>query len=162
MEVLYQYYSWRPSIDATFQVSDHLAKRFQRRRFSEIDQSEARIACGGHLISFQSVNKHVRHRQFLFLIGLFLKISSETVWPKVPKLCRMHLNQKQELPVTDMFVNGLERNEQSQQRTFHRCFLPIVGTFGQTVSDEKIFQNQPIRNKNRLWRPCLLMDRVDF
>jgi hypothetical protein len=27
------------------------------------------------------------------------------------------------------------------------------------VSEEKIFKNQPIRNKNRLWRPCLLMDR---
>jgi hypothetical protein len=29
-------------------VSDHLAMRFQRRRFLEIDQSERRIACGGH------------------------------------------------------------------------------------------------------------------
>ena len=28
------------SIDASYQVSDHLAKRFQRRRFLEIDQSE--------------------------------------------------------------------------------------------------------------------------
>ena len=37
-----------PSIDASYQVSDHLAKRFQRRRFLEIDQSEIRIACGGH------------------------------------------------------------------------------------------------------------------
>jgi hypothetical protein len=38
-----------PSIDASYQVSDHLAKRFQRRRFLEIDQSETRIACGGHV-----------------------------------------------------------------------------------------------------------------
>jgi hypothetical protein len=38
-----------PSIDASSQVSDHLAKRFQRRRFLEIDQSETRIACGGHV-----------------------------------------------------------------------------------------------------------------
>ena len=37
-----------PSIDAFYQVSDHLAKRFQRR-FLEIDQSETRIACGGHV-----------------------------------------------------------------------------------------------------------------
>jgi hypothetical protein len=37
-----------PSIDASYQVSVHLAKRFQRRRFLEIDQSETRIACGGH------------------------------------------------------------------------------------------------------------------
>jgi hypothetical protein len=36
-----------PSIDASYHVSDHLAKRFQRKRFLEIDQSETRIACGG-------------------------------------------------------------------------------------------------------------------
>jgi hypothetical protein len=38
-----------PSIDASYQFSDHLAKRFQRRRFLEIDQSETRIAYGGHV-----------------------------------------------------------------------------------------------------------------
>ena len=39
----------RPSIDASYQVSDHLAMWFQRRRFLEIDQSETKIACGGHV-----------------------------------------------------------------------------------------------------------------
>jgi hypothetical protein len=38
-----------PSIDASYQVSVHLAKRFQRRRFFKIGQSETRIACGGHV-----------------------------------------------------------------------------------------------------------------
>ena len=37
------------SIDASYQVSVHLAKRFQRRRLKKIGQSEARIACGGHV-----------------------------------------------------------------------------------------------------------------
>ena len=37
-----------PSIDASYHVSHHLAERFQIRRFLEIDQSETRIACGGH------------------------------------------------------------------------------------------------------------------
>jgi hypothetical protein len=41
-----------PSIDASYQVSDHLAKRFQRKRFLEIDQSEIRIACGGHVCTW--------------------------------------------------------------------------------------------------------------
>ena len=68
-------------------------------------------------------------------------------------------NQKQELPVVAMFVNGSERHKQSQQRTFHRCFLTSFGTFGQTVSEEKNFLNQLIRDKNHLWWPCLLMDR---
>jgi hypothetical protein len=53
-----------PSIDASYQVSVHLVKRFQRRRF---------------------------YRQFLFLIGWFLKIfSSETAWPNESKLGRKH------------------------------------------------------------------------
>jgi hypothetical protein len=42
---------------------------------------------------------------------------------------------------------------------FHRCFLPSFGSFGQEVSEEKIFLNRPIRNNNCLWWPCLLMDR---
>ena len=71
-------------------------------------------------------------------------------------------NQKQELPVVAMFVNGSERNEQSLQRTFHRFFLPSFGSFSKAVSEERIFRNQPIRNKNWLWWPCLLMDRDDI
>ena len=57
------------------------------------------------------------------------------------------------MTVAAMFVNGSERNEESQQRTFHRCFLPSVGTFDQTVS-----ANQ----KSRMWRPCLLIDRDEM
>jgi hypothetical protein len=49
-------------------------------------------------------------------------------------------NQKQELPVAAMFVNGLGRNEQSLQRTFHRWFLPSFGSFGKAVSEEKILK----------------------
>jgi hypothetical protein len=38
-----------PSIDASYQISVRLAKRFQRRRFKKIGQSETRIVCGGHV-----------------------------------------------------------------------------------------------------------------
>jgi hypothetical protein len=37
------------SIDASYQVSVHLAKQFQRRRFLKIGQSETRIACGSQV-----------------------------------------------------------------------------------------------------------------
>ena len=38
--------------------------------------------------------------------------------------------------------------------------LPTKFRFiGQAVSEEKTFKNRPIRNKNCLWWPCLLMDR---
>jgi hypothetical protein len=39
------------TIYASYQVSVHLAKRFQRRRFLEINRSETRIACGDHVCS---------------------------------------------------------------------------------------------------------------
>jgi hypothetical protein len=38
-----------PSIGASHQVSVHLVKWLQRRGFLEIDQSETRMACGGHV-----------------------------------------------------------------------------------------------------------------
>ena len=47
-------------------------------------------------------------------------------------------NQKQELPMAAMFVNGSGENEQSLERTFHRCFLPSFTSFGWGVSEEKI------------------------
>jgi hypothetical protein len=94
-----------PPIDASYQVSVHLAKRFQRRRFFR--------------------NQPIRNKNGLW-------------WPCL---------------LTD-------RDEMSNlyRRTCHRWFLPSFGSFGQAVS-EKIFKNRPIRNKNCLWWPCLLMDR---
>ena len=65
-----------PAIDASYQVSIHLAKRFQRKRF--------------------------------------LKSA----------------NQKQELTMAATFVNGSGQNEQSLERTFHRCFLLSFTSFG--------------------------------
>jgi hypothetical protein len=38
-----------PSLNSSYQVSVHLAKQFQRRRFLKIGQSETRIACGSYV-----------------------------------------------------------------------------------------------------------------
>ena len=95
-----------PSIDASYQVSFHLAKRFSEEK------------------PFQKST-----------------------------------NQKQKLPVAAMYINESGRNEQYLQRTFQGCSLPSFGSFDKAVSEEKIKKNRPIRNKNCLWRPCLLMDR---
>jgi hypothetical protein len=67
-----------PSIDTSYQVSIHLAKRFQRRRFKKIDQSETRIACGRHVF----VNQHGRHRQSPQVI-----LVSECLISKILLLC---------------------------------------------------------------------------
>ena len=93
------------------------------------------------------------HRWFQPNFGSFGQTISEE------KIFQKSTNQKQEWPVAAMFANGLGRNEQSWQRTFHRCFLPSFGSLGQAFSEEKIFKNRPIRKKNCLWRPCLLIDQ---
>ena len=46
-------------------------------------------------------------------------------------------NQKQELPMVAMFVNGSGQIEQSLEKTFHRCFLSSFSSFGWEVSEEK-------------------------
>ena len=90
-----------------------------------------------------------------------LPTTFRSIWPRCFRVedFQKSTNQKQELPVAAMFVNGSEQNEQSLQRTFHRCFLPSFGSFGKAVSEDKIFRNRPIRYKNCLWPPYLLMDR---
>ena len=56
------------------------------------------------------------------------------------KIFQKSTNLTQDLPVVAMFVNGSEQNDQSLQKTFHGCFLPSFGSFGQVVAEEKIFQ----------------------
>ena len=97
-----------PSIDASYQVWVHLAKRFQRRRFSR--------------------NQSIRNKNCLW-------------WP-----CLL--------------------TNQEEMSTIYRgpsiyASYQVVGSFGQAVW-EKILRNWPIRNKNCLWWPCLLMDRDEM
>ena len=94
-----------PPIDNTYQVSFHLAKRFQRRRFIEIDQFR---------------NKNCLWRPCLLI----------------------------DRDVMSKLYRGYSK----------RCILPCFVSFGKVVSEKKIFRNRPIRNKNCLCQPCLLMD----
>ena len=96
------------------------------------------------------------HRCILPSFGSFGKAVSEE------KIFQKSTNQKQELSVVAMFVNGLELNEQCLYRTFQRCFQPSYGLFGPTVLEKKNFKNQSFRNKICLWRPCLITDRDEM
>ena len=88
-----------------------------------------------------------------------LPTKSRFIWPcGFREDLKKSANQKQELSVAAMFVNGSRQNVQSLERTAHRCFLPSFDSFGQTVSEERNFKNQPIRNKSCLWQSCLLTD----
>ena len=128
-----------PPIDASYQVSVHLAKRFQRRFFFR--------------------NQPIRNKNCLWWpclltdrdemsncnrgLSIDASIKFRFIWPNGfrGEESKKSANQKQGSPVAAMLVNGSGRNQHSLQRTFHRCSLPSFGSFGQAVSEEKIFKN---------------------
>ena len=62
-----------------------------------------------------------------------------------------------------MYEKGSGRNEQFLKKTIQcRCLLPSFWSFGKAVSAEKIFLNEPIRYKNCLGWPCLLMVPIEI
>jgi hypothetical protein len=107
------------AIDASYQVSVHLAKWFQRRRFLKIGQSETRIAYGGH--AFISKNK-CQLLQILF--------------------CTMCGNNWSITLKMTVVLNY--------------CIIQWIYIIS------KLFKNQPIRNKNCLWWPCLITDQDEM
>jgi hypothetical protein len=77
------------------------------------------------------------------------------IWPSgFGEDLKKSANQKQELPVAAMFVNGTGQNEQSLERTFHRCFLPSFSLFGREVSEEKIKMRKV--NGRQVWQKLTL------
>ena len=93
------------SIDASYQVSVHLAKQFQRRRFF--------------------TNRPIRNKNCMW--------------------CQCLLTDRDEM-------SNLSEDIPQMLPTKFRFIWPS-GFRGE------VFLNRPIRNKNCLWRPCLLMDR---
>jgi hypothetical protein len=53
-------------------------------------------------------------------------------------------------PLKRLLISSLSINKYGS----HRQVLFLI--------ERKIFRNRPIRNKNCLWRPCLLMDRDEM
>jgi hypothetical protein len=98
-----------PSIDASYLVSYHLAKRFQRK------------SCFRNL--------PIRNKNCLW-------------WPCL-SMDRDNMSNLYREPSIDV----------SYQVSVH---------LAKRFQRRRFFRNQPIRNKNCLWRPCLLMDRDEM
>ena len=116
-----------PSKDDSYQVSVHLAKRLQRRRFFQKSTNQKQeMPLAAMFVNGSELNEQSLQRTFqgCFLpsFGSFDKVASEE------KIFQESTNQRQELPMVAMFVNGSGRNQQSLQRTCHRCFLPSFGS----------------------------------
>jgi hypothetical protein len=61
-----------------------------------------------------------------------------------------------------MFVNGSGQNEQSYREPSIDASYQVSVHLAKRFQRRRFFRNQPIRNKNCLWCPCLLMDRDEM
>ena len=133
---------------------------FRGEDFQKSTNQKQELPVAAMFVNGSGPNEHslqrTFHRCFLPSFGSFGKVVSEE------KIFQKLTNQKQEWPVAAMSVNGSGPNEHSLQRTFKGSLVPSLGSFGQAFQRRIFFRNQPIRNKNCLWQPCLLTDQDEI
>jgi hypothetical protein len=107
MSILYR----GPPIDDTYQVSVHLAKRFQRRRYFRNQPIRNKNCLWWPCLLTD------RDEMSIFTEDLTKMLSTKLrfIWPNGfrEEEFKKSANQKQELSVAAMFENGSGRNEQS-------------------------------------------------
>jgi hypothetical protein len=100
--------------------------------------------------------KRTAHRCFLPPFGSFDRTVSEE-----NNLKNQPIRNKSRLWQSCLLMDRDEMSNLYREPSIDASYK-VSGSFGQAVSGEKIFKNRPIRNKNCLWRPCLLMDRDEM
>jgi hypothetical protein len=148
----------RPSIDASYQVSYHLAKRFQRK------------SC------FR--NRPVRNKNCLWRPCLLTDqngMSNSHRGPSIDASYHVSVHLAKLFQSRRFFRNRPIRNknclwwpcllmDQDKMSNLYRgssidVSYQISVHLWKWFQRRRFFRNQPIRNKNGLWRPCLLTDR---
>jgi hypothetical protein len=99
-----------PSTNASYQISNPLAKRFQRRRLFR--------------------NRTIRNKNCLW---------RPCIWTNLDKISNLYRGHSID--------------------TFYQVSVHLAKQFQRRIL---FFWNQPTRNTNCLWRPCLLMDRDEM
>jgi endonuclease III-like uncharacterized protein len=145
-----------PSKDAPYQVSIHLAKRFQRRRFFR--------------------NQPIRNKNGLWWPCLLMNLDEMSNLYRGPS---KDASYQISVHLAKRFQRRFFRNQQIRNKNdlWHPCMLAdrnwmsnLYRWHSKDASyqvlihlakrfQRRFFRNQPIRNKNCLWRPCLLTDR---
>ena len=146
-----------PSNDGSYQVMIHLARWSQRRRYFRnqpirkknglwqpyllTDQKEISILYSGPSLD----------ASYQVPVHLVKRFRGEDFFKSA--------NQKQELPVQAMFVNGSGKHLQFYRGPAIDTTYQISVLLGERFQRRRFFRNQQIKKKNSLWRPCLVTDR---
>ena len=153
-----------PSIDAFYQDSVHLANRFQRRRILKISQWETRITWGGHAWKWIRTKWAIYKENLPYNVDAYYQVYDHLA--KRFQRRRLFWNEpiryKNCLGWPCLLMDPDEMSKHYRGSHIDTFFLRSFGSFGQLASVEKNLKNQPITNKNRLWRPGLLTDRDEM
>ena len=132
MSILYR----GQSICAPYQVSYNLAKWFQRKScFRNRPKRNKNCLWWPYLLTDKNGMSN-SYRDPSIDASYHASVKFAQLFQS--KTFHISTNQKNELPVEAMFVNGSGQNEQSSQRAFHKCILPSFGTFRQPFQRRRL------------------------
>ena len=129
-----------------------------REDFLEINQSETRIACCGH------VCERIGTKWALFIKGLpwMLPTKFRSIWPSGFRGDDfLEIDQTETRIACGGHVYWTDQNYMSNLYRWpsNDASYHVSIHLAKWFQRRRFFRNRPIRNKNWLWRPCLLTDR---
>jgi Zn-finger protein len=131
---------------------------FRGEEFKKIDQSETRIACGGPVCSW------IEMECAIFIKDLLIDASNHVSVHLAKQFQRRRYFRYQPIRNNNCLWRPCLLTDQDKISTLNRG-LPIDASYqvlvhlAKRLQRRRLFRNQPIRNKNCLWWPCLLMDQ---
>jgi hypothetical protein len=150
-----------PSIHASYQVTAHLAKQFQRRRFFR--------------------NQPIRNKNCLWRPCLLTnrdEMSHLYRGPSINASYHVTVHLAKRFQRRRCFRNQPIRNQnclwrpclltnRNEMNSLYRgpsidASYQVTAHLDKQFQRRRFFRNQPIRNKNCLWRPCLLTNRNEM
>ena len=133
-----------------------------REDFLEINQSETRIAFGGHVCQWIGTKLAIFIKDFPRMLPTKFRF----IWPSGFRGDNfLEINQSETRIVCGGHVCKLIGTKWALFIVDLSWMLPTKFWFiwpSRTLQRRRFFRNQPIRNKNCLWLPCLIMDRDEM
>ena len=151
----------RSSIDASYQVSVHLVKRFQRRFFRNRPIRKTKITYCGH------VCKRINPKLTIDIEDLPYMLSTkfQFIWPSDFRGEYFFRNR----PIRNnnclwwpCFLMNRAKISNIYKGPFIYASYQVSVHLAKRLQRRIFFRTQPIRNKNCLWWPCLLTDHDEM
>ena len=151
-----------PPIDASYQVSVYLATRFHRRRFFRNRPIRNKNCLWPQAMLFNGSGRNEHslqmtfHRCFLLSFGSFGQTLSE------------QKNFKNQLIINNnrlwrpCFLTDRDEMSNIYRAPSKDASYQVSVHLAKRFQRRRCFRNQPIRNKNCLWWPCLLTNRDEM